>query len=263
MADATRILQAPLDLPLSPTLSLVGSNAGGVPVPEITDFEVRAFAVFDASGFEPALAVAFDVMPGCHGIVEDVRQFIGPNPYGVISDEFIVDTVFRHRWNIGGFDRRIELQAPIQVLVNRNGQQQMEDAVAYGHQDLLTLDHASITTNSNLRADCIEFGGQSQVVATSVRLVADGQTFDASQVDLGPADPIRWSVQAMADPAVDPATDPEIRDFQIQASRDGGQPIALPFAFITSSDPPTITYARIEGVSKYVRFLGILPNALD
>jgi hypothetical protein len=67
----------------------------------------------------------------------------------------------------------------------------------------------------------------------------------------------------MADPAVDPATDPEIRDFQIQASRDGGQPIALPFAFITSSDPPTITYARIEGVSKYVRFLGILPNALD
>src|SRR5262249_9050599 len=162
----------------------------------------------DPSGFEPALAVAFDVMPGCHGIIDDVRHFIGPNPYGVISDEFIVDSVFRHRWNIGGFDRRIEMQAPVQVMVNRNGQQQLEDAVAYGHQDLLPLDHASITTNSNLRTDCIAFGGQAQVVATSVRLAADGQTFDASQVDLGPADPVRWSVQALADPATDLAADP-------------------------------------------------------
>jgi hypothetical protein len=263
LADVARILQAPLDLPLSPTLSLVGPNAGGAPVPEITDFGVHASAVFDPSGFEPALAVAFDVMPGCHGILEDVRHFIGPNPYGVISDEFVVDSVFRHRWNRGGFDRRFELQAPIQVMVSRNGKQQMEDAVAFGHQDLLTLDHASIVTNSNLRADCIAFGGQARIVATSVRLDADGSTFDAGQVDLGPADPIPWSVQSIVDPTAAWSTDPQLREFQIEATRDGGQPIAAPFAWITSSNAPAITYARIEGISKYVLFLGSLPDALD
>jgi len=261
--EALWLLHAPLDLPLSPTLSLVGSNPSGVAVPEVTDFAVRAFAVFDSSGFEPALAVAFDVVPGCHGIIEDVRHFIGPNPYGVVSDEFVVDSVFRHHWNRGGFDRRVELQAPIQVTVARNGNQQLEDAVAFGHQDLLTLDHAAITTDSNMRTDCIVFGGQAQAVATSVRLVADGQTFDASQVDLGPAQPIRWGVNGIVEPTSALAGDTAIRNFQIAALRDGGQPISEPFAFVTSPSSPALTYARIEGVSKYVLFLGNLPAALD
>jgi hypothetical protein len=260
---ATTLLNAPLDLPLTATLSLVGPTPGGFPVPEITDFEVRAFAVFAPPGLEPALAVAFDVMPGCHGIIEDVRHFIGPNPYGLVSDEFVVDRVFRHRWNLGGFDRRIELQLPMQVMVSRNGKQQLEDAVAFGHEDLLSLDHAAITTDSNRRADCITFGGQAQTVATSVRLSADGQTFDASQIDLGPAQPTRWGVNGIVDVNATLATDPEVQDFQLKAIRDGAQPISRPFAFATAFISPTITYARIEGIAKYVMFLGSVPAALD
>ena len=105
--------------------------------------------MFDASGFEPALAVAFDTMPGCHGVVDDIRHFIGPNAFGVISDEFVVDLVFRHRWNRGGFDRRLNLEAPLQVKVNRGGQERIEDAIVFGHQDLLSLEYAAITTDSN------------------------------------------------------------------------------------------------------------------
>lgn len=262
-SDATALLNAPLDLPLTPTLSLVGPNPGGASVPEITDFAVLAFAVFDPSGFEPVLAVTFDVMPGCHGIIEDVRHFIGPNPYGLVSDEFVVDSVFRHRWNRGGFDRRIEVQAPIQVMVTRNGNPQLEDAVAFGHQDLLTLDHAAITTNSNMRTDCIAFGGQAQSVATSVRLTADGQTFNASQVDLGTPEPTRWGVNGVVGANATWAADPEVRDFQVKAMRDGAQPITLPFAFVDQSNPPKVTYARIEGVTKYVLFLGNLPAVMN
>jgi hypothetical protein len=260
-AGATALLQAPLDLPITPTLSLVGPNPGSISVTEITNFDVRAFAVFDASGFAPALAVAFDVMPGCHGIIEDVRHFIGPNPYGLVSDEFVVDSVFRHRWNQGGFDRRIELQVPVKATVSRNGNVQLEDATLFGHQDLLTLDFTSLTTNSNTRTDCIFFGGLAQSVPTSVRLIADGQTFDASQVDLGPAQLTHWGVGGIVDVNATPAADPEIQDFQLKAQRDGGQPIGYPFAFVPSSNP--LTYARIDGISRYVMFLGNLPANLD
>src|SRR5262249_27433763 len=120
---ATTLLNAPLDLPFTTTPSLLGPQPGGFFFSEISYFQGRAFAVFAPPGLEPALAVAFDVMPGCHGIIEDVRHFIGPNPYGLVSDEFVVDRVFRHRWNLGGFDRRIELQLPMQVMVSRNGKQ--------------------------------------------------------------------------------------------------------------------------------------------
>jgi hypothetical protein len=157
----------------------------------------------------------------------------------------------------------LNLQAPIQVQVNRGGVVGIEDAIAYGHQDLLTLDYAAITTESNSRSDCIALGGQARAVATSVRMVADGQTFTSSQVDLGPVEPTRWGVNAaiVLNGTLD--ANPEVRDFQIQAQRDGAVPISWPFAFADPARPPGITYGRVEGVSRHVFFLGNAPVALD
>jgi hypothetical protein len=258
------MLQAPLDLPLTPTVSLVGANQGGAPVPEITDFEVRVFAVFDASGFDPALAVAFDAAPGCHGVTEDVSHFIGPNNgYGVVTDEFLVDRVCHHKWNMGGFDRSIGLQATVQVVVTRNGGQSLEDAVVSGYQELLTLDYAAITTDANARSDCITFGGQARIVPVSVRLLTDGQTLSASQVGLGAPLASRWGVNAVLVVGGGLDADPEIRDFQLKAQRDGVHPIAGPFAFYDSRAPVTVTYARVEGISRHLFFLGRMSGALN
>lgn len=263
IGHAKALLRAPLDLPLTPTLSMVGYNPGGYPVPQSTNFDVSVFAVFGSPHFEPALAVALDIMPGCHGIAENVNHFIGPNPYGLISDEVVVDCVFRYKWDTGGFDRQLNIQVPVQVPVTRNGQQNLENAIAFGHEDLISLDAVSIDTDSNSRRDCIFFGGQAQVVPSSITLLTDGQTFTADQVDLGPAQTTQWQVGA--DLVSGQAQDlrPELQDFQLQASRDGLDPLSRPFAFAAAGYKPAITYVRVAGISRSVFFLGNLDVALD
>jgi hypothetical protein len=254
-------LHAPLDLPLTPTLSLVGQNLAGVTVPEITDFAVEAFAVQGPVAFGAALAVGFDVMPGCHGIVEDVRHFIGGNPYGVISDEFVVSCLFHHKWNLGGFARRLGLQSNVQVKVTQSGQEQLEDAVLYGHAELQSLDFTWITTDANTRSDCVLFGGQSRAVADSVQLVADGQTFSSSDVDLGPPQDFNWGVTAGL--GLQPPSDPELQDFQYHAYWDAARHITRPFAFFADAEPGLqVTYVRLNGVTKQVFALGNLATAL-
>jgi hypothetical protein len=255
-------LHAPLDLPLTPTLSLVGRNPGSAAVPEIADFAVEAFSVTSAFGFEPALAVAFDVMPGCHGAVEAVEHFIGPSPFGVISDEFIVEKIFIHEWNTGGFYRRMKLRMPLQVEVTRNGTAQLEDAVVDGWNQLLTLDFVAIVTDSNTRRDYIALGGHATANPMTVRMVSDGQTLAASAVGLGPQ-PLPWIVALNAAASGELDADPDTRNLQLKAYSDGLDHIARPFAFADLANPPPITYTRVEGVSRHVFFLGNLPNVLS
>jgi hypothetical protein len=181
----------------------------------------------------------------------------------VISDEFVVDRVFRHKWNRGGFDRRINVQAPTRVKVKRNGKEREEDAIVYGYQDLLTLDWVSITTESNTRGDYVRLGGQAQSVPTKLRMVADGQTFNAGDVDLGPPDPGEWGIFVDLDLLRQLHPDPEIRAFQKQAEKDGSRHLARPFAFFQQDGSGiAVKYARVEGVSKHVFFLGDMSSVL-
>jgi hypothetical protein len=264
ISQAGLLLGAPLDLPLTPTLSLVGQNLGNVPVPEITDFAVEAFAVQGPSAFGAALAIGFDVMPGCHGIVEHVRHFIGPNPYGLISDEFVISHVFFHKWNHGGLARQIGLQSNVQVRVTQNGQEQLEDAVLFGHANLLSLDYVWVTTDSNTRSDCILFGGQSLAVPDRIQLVADGETFSSSDVDLGPPQDFTWGVNSDFGLQQAAAPDPFSPDFASRAYWDAARHIARPFAFFGDVQPELqVTYVRLNGVSKQMLALGNLNTALE
>ncbi len=260
--QATALLHAPLDLPLTPTLSLVGQNPYGVAVPEVTDFEVEAFAVNGPSGLQ-ALAVGIDVMPGCHGIVEDVKHFIGPNAYGLISDEIVVSKVFRHKWNLGGFDRALGIISRVQGQVVRDGEQQTEDVEVYGVLDLLSMDTVSIETDSNTRMDDIFLVGQARLTATSVKLLFDDQTATAEEAGLNTPWDLGWGVKCQL--TVQGPLDPnaEVREFQIKATRDGGRHITCPFAFFLDNDSRVSpTYTRVYGIAKCILALGRIETTL-
>lgn len=261
--QATALLHAPQDLPLSPTVSLVGQNPYGVLVPEVTDFEVERFAVNGPSGLQ-ALAIGFDVMPGCHGIAEDVKHFIGPNAYGLISDEIVVSKVFQHKWNLGGFDRAMGTTSRVQGQVERDGEQRMEDVEVYGVLALQSLDTVSIETDSNTRIDNIFLIGQARLTATSVKLLTDGRTATAEDAGLNTPWDFGWGVkcQLTVQAALDP--NPEVREFQIKAQRDGGRHVTRPFAFFLDNDGRVApTYTRVYGIDKCIFALGRLEVTLS
>jgi hypothetical protein len=254
--QASQLIEGPLDLPLSPTISLVGRNAAGAAVPEIPDCVVHVFPVQAATSAQ-ALVFAFETAAKCHGVDASVQHFIGPYPYGVISDEYIVGGVLHHKWNRGGFDRSINIQNNTQVKVKRNGHEGLEDATVFGYEELDTLDTVAITTESNTRQDYIKLGGQAEVVATSLRMAADGQTFGPGDVDLGPVQAAQWGFLANVDLNRPLESDPELRDTQLKAEHDGTRHLARPFAFFADSGAGVqVVYSRVEGVSKQVFFLG-------
>ena len=94
---------------LAPVISLVGPNAG--PVSEIGDFDVAVFAI--ASPPSQALVLAFDLAPGCNGIIDAVRHFIGDYDYGLISDEVLLEALLKNKWRHGGFLRTIQLERKV------------------------------------------------------------------------------------------------------------------------------------------------------
>lgn len=262
LARAAELVESPENLPITPTLSLVGRNASGVTVPEIQDFEVEVFPVKDTSAGQ-ALAFAFDTAPRCHGIDANVRHFIGPNPYGLISDEFIVASVLHHKWNRGGFDRWMNIQNTTKVKVKRNGHEGEEDAIVYGYEQLLSLDSVAIVTEGNTRTDYVRMGGQAQAVPTSLRMVSDGQTFNAGDIDLGPPQTAEWGFYADLEITRTLDSDPEVRDFQIRAEQDGVRHLSRPFAYFQQTGAGVaVTYSRVEGVSKHVMYLGSVDPAL-
>lgn len=246
---------------LTPRITLLGRMTGGFPLTEFPDFEARAFHVGD-SGLQ-AMAVAFDVMPGCRGIIEEVEHFIGPFDFGVISDEAVIEQVFKYHWRIGQFKRNTFFQAPVTVRVQRDGREQDEDALLAGSYSLDTLDVVALDTLSDIRRDGIRVGGSGTVTPQSLTLSADGKVFKAGEVDLGPPGEKPWGVVLGPEVSAKLDPDPQLRDFQISLTKHGMSQVALPFA---SSQAPlwgSIQYSRLEAITKRMFFLGSFEHAFD
>jgi hypothetical protein len=245
-------------IPLMPTISLAGRNSANSRIDEFPLFDTRVFHVAERK--RHALCVAFDVVPGCKGIIEDVRHFIGGNDYGVIHDEYVVERIVRHKWNEGGFDRSIGLANNVSLKVQRNGRDSTEDAMVYGRLLLNTLDVVTLVPHADLRTDLLALGGQAQAVPDRV-VLADGTVLTPDNADLGPTQDTVWAVNVEASVSTPWEPDPELRDFQAQAHRDGIRHLARPFSrFPTGFGLPEIQYTRTEAVQKRVFFLGQLPR---
>jgi hypothetical protein len=242
---------------LTPTISLAGRNPANTRIDEFTEFETRVFHVTERT--RQALCIAFDVVPGCHGIIEDVRHFIGGQDYGVIHDEYVVERIVRHKWNEGGFDRSIGLANNVSLKVQRDGRDSTEDAMVFGRLLLNTLDVVALVPHADLRTDVLSLGGQAQAAPDRVVLI-DGTVLTPDNADLGPVQDANWAVDIAASISMSWEPDPELRDFQAQAHRDGIRHLARPFSrFPTGFGFPDVQYTRTEAVQKRMFFLGQLP----
>jgi hypothetical protein len=244
---------------LTPTISLVGHNAANVAVSELNDFEVRLFHV--GIGSRQAICAAFDVQPGCKGIVEDVEYFIGWYDYGVIHDEYVVERVMRHKWSQGGFDRSLAIDREVSIRVKRDGKERDEDAIVYGRLLMDSLDVVALEPHADLRGDLLYFSGQARGVADRVVLLTDGTVLTPENADLGPQEAASWAVNVVPSLTVPWEPDPELREFQSRAHTDGIRHLSRPFArFPELSNSPAVGYARTEAILKRVFFLGQLPG---
>lgn len=242
---------------LTPTISLAGRNPANSRIAEFREFETRVFHVTERK--RQALCIAFDVVPGCKGIIEDVQHFIGGSDYGVIHDEYVVERIIRHKWNGGGFDRSIRLSNNVSLKVKRNGRDSTEDATVFGRLLLNTLDVVALVPHPDLRTDVLSLGGQAQAVPDRVLLV-DGTVLTPDNADLGPVQDTNWGVDIATTISAPWNPDPELRDFTAQAHRDGIRHLARPFSrFSTGFGFPNVQYARTEAVQKRIFFLGQLP----
>lgn len=236
---------------LTPTISLAGRNPSKTNITELPEFEVRVFHV----GARPnqALAAAFDLMPGCKGIIEDVQHFIGDRDYGVISDEYLVERICKHKWRLGGFDRRITIERPIKIT--RDGRE--EDAYLHGILQFNSLDYVTIETDSNTRTDYIRLGGMSEGIPQYIRL-RDGTIVGPDQVDFGNPQTTPWSLFTTLSVTPVWSPDPEVREIQLRAHLDAYRHLARPFARFP--DWMYVVYTRVEGVTKFIFVLGELPS---
>jgi hypothetical protein len=237
---------------LVPTVSLVGANAANARVDELVDFEARAGHV--GTSDQQALFVAFDVVPGCKGIIEDVKHFIGPHDYGVIHDEYVVQRVFHHKWNRGGFDRELAVSNVVQLHVKRDGRDQVEDALVKGRMLLDTLDAVALEVDDNTRKDTLRLGGSAHVTADTFTL-RDGTVVGRDRADLGPDETTIWGVRIAPEIGPTLSGDLELRDFQMRARADGMRHISRPFRWVEVARPE---YVRTEAVRKRYFVLGIL-----
>lgn len=245
-------------VPLMPTISLAGRNPANSRIDEFTQFDTRVFHVTERR--RQALCVAFDVVPSCQGVIEDVRHFIGGSDYGVVHDEYVIERVVRHKWNEGGFDRSIGLANNVSLKVKRDGRDSTEDATVYGRLLLNTLDVVALVPHADLRTDLLALGGQARAVPDRVVLV-DGTVLTPDNADLGPSQDTDWAVNVAASVSAPWEPDPELRDFAIQAHRDGIRHLARPFSrFPTGFGLPDVQYTRTEAVQKRMFFLGQLPR---
>ncbi|MCB2376963.1 hypothetical protein LGH70_05185 [Hymenobacter sp. BT635] len=247
------------DIPLTPTISLIGRNTGFIGVPELPQFEVRVFPV--QRGSRQALCAAFDVVPGCQGIIEDVEHFIGASDYGVIHDEYVVERVIRHKWNQGGFDRSVGVARKVSLRVKRDGRDRDEDAWVYGRLLLDSLDEVALQPHADLRGDLLLLSGQARGVADRVVLTTDGTVLTPENADLGPPEAATWAVNLAASLTLPWEPDAELRDFRQRAHTDGLRHLARPFArFPFTYLMPDVEYVRTEAVLKRMFFLGQLPG---
>lgn len=253
---ALETVYSPPLVELAPVVSMVGLNPANVTVDEMPDFDARVHHVGEHP--QQALAVMIDAMSGCQGVIEDVQQFIGNNSFGVISDEWIVDRLFRHKWRLGGFLRALELRQTIQIKRNN----QPEDATLHGWMTLDTLDQVAIQTDSTGRTDAVTLGGAATTRADSV-ILRDGSVVGPDKVDFGPPKSSPWTI--FTAPEVNPvlSLDAAMRAFELRAHADAFRFLSRPFASLPSDSAAQIAYARIEGVLKRVFYLGSLSASFD
>ncbi|MFL5963800.1 MAG: hypothetical protein ACJ757_13000 [Gaiellaceae bacterium] len=244
-------------LRLTPTISVVGRNAGNTSVPELPDFDVRVFAVGNPDTHQ-AVCAAFDLVPGCAGTIESVGYFIGRSDYGVIHNEFTVERVLHHQWNIGGFDRSVGMTRRVSIKVKRDGNEHNEDADVYGHLQLDSLETVALEPHPDRRADLLVLAGRAEGIADRVVLVRDGTTLTPANADLGPPDPVPWAVNL--DASVTPvwASDPELRQFQERATQDGVRHLSRPFARVPEVGGAFTSYVRLEAIAKRFFAVGTL-----
>ncbi len=239
-------------IPLTPTLCLAGKNPVNVDITEISPFDVEVFHL----GKKPrqAMVAGFNIKPGCNGTVESVGHFIGDFDYGIISDEYLIQRVFKHKFRLGGFYRHITAEVPVKVT--RKGK--TEDATENVVLELTNLDIVSIELDANSAIDYIRLGGypgSAVLTPQSVRL-GDGTIVGPDKVDLGPPLKLPWTVFTRAETVEALSSDQQIKSFQLSAHKDAYQHIAKPFARFPEDDSLQVMYTRTEGVIKMVYFLG-------
>jgi hypothetical protein len=229
-----------------PTISLTGRN---VPVQVATEFPA-----FDAVLTTPdsnTLAVCMTVQPGIQGSVASVQNFVGDEEYGVISDAYVVERVFKNQWRLGGFMR--SLTTAVNVMINYKNQ--IQPATITSLLNLSSLDNVELVTDSDTRSDCLLVGGaasgtiQSVTLQDNTKVTPQNPTIDISN----------WGL--LTQPSVSP---PALSNAQAQAystefGRSGYRHIACPFA----ADPidsggPTVHFGELDAALQRVGFLGYL-----
>jgi hypothetical protein len=247
-ADITAFLLRKSRVHLTPTVSLVGRNAVDVAVSEIGSLDV---SVFPVEAGRQALAIAFDLKPGYRGIAEEVQHFIGFHDYGVISDEFLVEKLFKYKWRLGFFKQALPLSAPIKV--RRDGVD--EDATVQGVIRLDSLDIVSIDMDSNRRTDGIKLIGRGKMVPEYIRLL-DGRRIGPGEVNLGGERDINWGIFTIPEIDPMPPIDPVMRDFSFTAYRGAYRHMVRPFARFPDEELFEILYSRTEGVTRQIYAVG-------
>jgi len=249
--QATMLLQqvsAAPEVKLTPTISVVGQNPAGAVVREFTECSVEAFHL--DQGGRQALAIAFDLMPGCHGIVEEVEAFLCGRDFGVVSDEWTVSRVLKNKWRLGGFYRHLNTDIGVRI---KHGDRE-EDASVHFDVSLDGLDVAVLETDANTRADRLRIGGPATATARFLRL-QDGSVYGPDKVDLGEPTTQVWTVNTT--PALDETQSSEwqLRLFQMEASHDAYRHLGRPFANFPDQGVD-VDYTRVEGVEKFIFCLG-------
>lgn len=243
---------------LTPTIAMVGrANSSAEPV-EFDRFDVAAFHVTASAKTLQAMVIAVNMKPGCQGVIEDVVHFIGLSDFGVITDEFRTEKLFKYRWRTGGFFRRFPLSQSIQVQRGSN----VENATLSGHLDLTSLDVVAFEIEANGSQDVVKLGGNADVSTDYIQLNDGTRLYspDAHQVDFGDPKTMPWIFNAQVELTPPLPPEPLLRQFQDQAYRDAFQYIARPFAHVSQGDV-AIEYTRTQAVSKQIFMLGALNSA--
>jgi hypothetical protein len=246
------------EIKLVPTISCTGTNNFSAPdFTELPNFDVAVFPVDNSVLKLQALAIAINGKHGCVGIIEDVQHFIGGNAYGVISDEFFIDKVFRYKWRNGGFLRRLQLEK--NITIKRNGHD--ENATMVGTLTLQSLDVIAVEVNSNTRRDDIRLAGRADAKADRI-ILNDGSVVDQhtpnAGLDFGNIQHTQWSISTQQQLVYQPSSTLTIRQFEQRARMDAYRHLARPFAHYDDYQT-RLVYTRTEGVSKQVFYLGDIP----
>jgi hypothetical protein len=240
--DVINVLAGKFQFRLVPSLSLLGLepiNSKGV---NMLEFQVDAIAL--AGEDFPVLAVGFNLKTACAGSPDHIQQFIGSFDFGTITDEFTIETLFKHKWGLPGrFSRTIPVSAPIHANVNNQG----VDVTLDGTLQLNTLDVVTIDSDANTRTDVLSIQGTATVTVNDA-VAQDGTRIGPDQIDFGPPEDVLWAFKSalLINAAFD--TRPGIRTFEMTAYKGAYNFIARPFANLSDPSPVSPYYARLDAV---------------